>query len=49
LVEVKSYYTTATKIVGVSFGGVGGTTITGFSEIDGIFRELGNMEVAYNG
>ncbi len=49
LSAVKPYYTTTTRIVGVFFGGVEGTTITGFSEIDGIFRELGNMEVAYNG
>ncbi|HHI01559.1 MAG TPA: protease [Thermococcus litoralis] len=48
-VFVKPYYTPSTRVVGIHFGGVNGTTITGFSEIDGIFRELGNMEVAYNG
>ncbi|WP_148233442.1 hypothetical protein [Pyrococcus sp. NA2] len=48
-VFVKPYYTPSTRIVEIHFGGVEGTTITGFSEIDGIFRELGNMEVAYNG
>ena len=48
-VFVKPYYTPSTRIVGIHFGGVNGTTITGFSEIDGIFRELGNMEVVYNG
>jgi hypothetical protein len=47
-VFVKPYYTTATRIVGVFFGGVEGTTVTGFSEIDGIFCELGNMVVAYD-
>ncbi|WP_232473328.1 S1 family peptidase [Thermococcus thioreducens] len=44
-VFVKPYYTPSTRIVGIHFGGVEGTTITGFSEIDGIFRELGNMRL----
>lgn len=47
-VFVKPYYVPNTRIVGIHFGGVEGTTITGFSEIDGIFCELGNMVVAYD-
>jgi len=51
-VLVKPYYVPTTRIVGIIHGistnPDTGTTLTYFSEIDGILEELGNMEVAYD-
>ncbi|MDV3104812.1 S1 family peptidase [Thermococcus waiotapuensis] len=52
-VLVKPYYVPTTRIVGIVHGISAdpdtGTTLTYFSEIDGILKELGNVEVAYGG